>query len=369
MRLSIARQDGDDGREGLREDGAMQGMFWRGLLIAAVAGVTAAAPAGAETVEEFYRGKQISLIIPSGVGGGYDLYGRFLSRHIGKHIPGTPTVVVRNMPGAGGIVAANHLANVAAPDGLTIALLQNTITLNQLAKMASVKFDVRKFGWLGNMSISSSICALSGPAKDVSGRELFEKEVLIGTSTGSTSMVPALLNNLAGTRLKLVRGYPASNAVVLAMEKGEVNGLCGWSWDGARVNARDMLARGVAKVALDINIQPQDELRDLGVPFLMDLLPEGENKEVLKVILSTQMYNRPFAAPPDVPADRLKALREAFVAALKDPDMVAEGEKLKIDVQYLPPERIVELIDLALGAPAHIQQRAVEELGKAGWGG
>jgi tripartite-type tricarboxylate transporter receptor subunit TctC len=347
----------------------MQARWLGALMMAGLVGVMGAAPAAADPVAEFYQGKQISLIIPSGVGGGYDLYGRFMARFIGKHIPGNPAVIPRNMPGAGGIAAANHLANIAAPDGLTIGILQNTITLNQLAKMPSVKFDVRKFGWIGNMSISSSICALSGPAKEVSGKDLLRREVMIGTSTGSTSMIPALLNSLAGTQFKLVKGYPASNAVLLAMQSGEVHGLCGWSWDGARVNARDLLARGVAKVALDINIQPQQELKDLGVPFLMDFLPESENKEVLKVILSTQMYNRPFAAPPEIPAERLNALRNAFVAALEDSEMVAEAEKLKIDVQYLSPEQINDLIKVALDAPPRVQERAVDELTKAGWGG
>ena len=346
----------------------MQPTRFCGRILGAMVGLVCATVASADPIAEFYKGKQISMIVPTGVGGGYDLYGRFLARHIGKHIPGNPTVVVRNLPGAGGILAANHLYQIAAPDGLTMGILQNTITLNQLAKTPSVKFDARKFNWLGNMSVSSSICAFSGPARDTAGKELFEKEVLIGTSTGSTNMVPMLLNSLAGTRLKLVRGYPASNAVKLAMESGEVNGICGWGWDGARVNARDMLSRGVAKVGLDIAIQPQPELRDLGVPYLMDLIPEGENKEVLKVILSTQVYNRPFALPPGVPADRVKALRDALVMVMKDPDVLAEAEKQGIDLAYLPPERIQELISLALDAPPRVQERAVEELEKAGFG-
>jgi tripartite-type tricarboxylate transporter receptor subunit TctC len=338
------------------------------LLASVTAGLLGATAAGADPVAEFYKGKQISMIVPSAVGGGYDLYGRFLARHISKHIPGNPLVIVRNMPGAGGVLAANHLYQIAAPDGLTMGIIQNTITLNQLVKTPSVRFDARQFNWIGNMSVSSSICALSGPAKDVSGKELLEKEVLIGTSTGSTQMVPMLLNNLAGMKFKLVRGYPASNAVKLAMESGEVNGICGWGWDGARVNARDMLERGVAKVTLDIAIQAGKELRQMGVPFLMDLVPEGENKEVLKVILSTQVYNRPFAMPPGVPADRLKAVRDALVAVMKDPEAVAEAEKQGIDLEYLSSDQMKELIDMALGAPPRIQERATEELAKAGFG-
>ncbi|MBX9758011.1 MAG: hypothetical protein K2Y29_04480 [Beijerinckiaceae bacterium] len=325
--------------------------------------------ASAESVADFYKGKQISLIVPSGVGGGYDLYSRFLARYFGRFVPGKPTVVVKNMPGAGGIVAANHIYTVAAPDGLTIGSFQNTITLNQLGKMPSVKYDVRKIAWLGNMSIASTICALSGPARDLTAKDLLTNEVLIGATYGSPTMIPSILNSLAGTRFKIVQGYVSTSNVLVAMESGEVNGLCGWSWDGARVNAKDLLARKTAKVAIDIAIQPQEELRQMGVPFFMDSVPEGESKEVLKVILSTQVYNRPFGLPPGVPEDRLAALRTAFAEMMKDPEVTAEAERIGLDLQYLPPDKIVELIGVALDAPARTQERAVEELRKAGFGG
>src|SRR5919107_639308 len=188
-------------------------MRWPFGLIMGLAGLLCAAAASADPVADFYRGKQVSVIIPSPPGGGYDLYARFLARYIGKHIPGNPTVVPRNMPGAGGIIAANHIANIADRDGLTFGILQNTATLDQLAKSPNVKFDVRTLSWLGNMSVSSTICALSGPAKSVSGKELFEKEVVIGGSTGSPTMIPLLLNSLAGTRFKIIRGYAGTNPV------------------------------------------------------------------------------------------------------------------------------------------------------------
>jgi tripartite-type tricarboxylate transporter receptor subunit TctC len=300
---------------------------------AALAILASASPAAAETATDFFAGKTITLIAPSAVGGGYDLYSRFLSRFIGKHIPGNPTVIVRNMPGAGGIAAANHLYSIAAPDGLTFGVFQNTVTLNQLGKMGGVKFDVRKFGWIGNMSIASTICALSGKAKGFSGKDLFNHEITVGASGGSAAMIPTLLNSLAGTHFNVVHGYPSTSNVVIAMQQGEVDGLCGWSWDGARVNAKDMLARKVATVAIDIAIQPQPELQAAGVPFLMDLLPDGENKDVLKIILSTQVYNRPVAAPPGLPTDRLRLLRDAFTATMKDPAVQAEAGKLGLDFE------------------------------------
>jgi tripartite-type tricarboxylate transporter receptor subunit TctC len=241
------------------------------------------------------------------------------------------------------------------------------VTLNQLAAMPSVKFDVRKFTWIGNMSVASTICAMSGSAKTIKAKDLFERDYVIGASSGSANMIPLLLNNLAGTKLKVVAGYVSTSNVQLAMENGEVAGLCGWSWDGARVNGKDMFARDAARVVIDIAIQPQPELQKMGVPFLMDMMPESDNKEALKVILSTQVYNRPFAGPPGMKADRLAALRKAFADTLKDEEVKAEAEKLGLDVEYLAPERILELVNLALDAPKRIQVKAVEELNKAGF--
>ena len=335
--------------------------------VLAAASLQSTAPAFADSVADFYRGKQVSLIVPSGVGGGYDLYTRFLARFMGKYIPGNPTLVVKNVPGAGGITAANAMASTTAPDGLTIAMFQNTVTLNQLTKASAVRFDVRKFEWIGNMSIASTICALSGSAREFTPQDLLKKEVVIGATFGSPSMIPAVLNNLAGTKFKVVQGYVSTSNVQIAMEAGEVSGLCGWSWDGARVNGRDMFARGIAKPVIDIAIQPQPELQKMGVPFLMDSLPEGDKKEALKVILSTQVYNRPFAAPPGTPQDRLAALRKAFADTMTDREFLEEADKLGLDIAYLPPDRVLELIKLALDAPPNIQAIAVDELNKAGF--
>ena len=337
------------------------------LSLAVAALALATSQAWADSVEDFYRGKQVSMIVPSGVGGGYDLYTRFLARFMGKYIPGNPSVVVKNLPGAGGITAANAMAATVAPDGLTIAMFQNTVTLNQLTKSPAVKFDVRKFEWIGNMSIASTICALSGKARDWAPEDLLQHEVVIGATFGSPSMIPAVLNNLAGTKFKVVQGYVSTSNVQIAMEAGEVSGLCGWSWDGARVNGRDMFARGVAKPVIDIAIQPQPELQKMGVPFLMDSLPEGDKKEALKVILSTQVYNRPFAVPPGTPRDRVNALRKAFSETMSDRECMEEAEKLGLDIAYLSPERILELIKLALEAPSHIQAIAVDQLNSAGF--
>jgi tripartite-type tricarboxylate transporter receptor subunit TctC len=322
--------------------------------------------AAADTVEAFYKGNTVSVLIGSGVGGGYDLYGRLLSRHIGRHIPGNPTVVVRNIPGAGGIIQANNLYNIAPRDGSTLGIVHNTLTINQLAESKNIKFDVRKFSWIGNLNVMSTTCTMSTREKLIS-REDFRREILIGASGGSTSMIPMLLNSLAGMNFKLVHGYKSTGNVLLAMETGEVNGVCGWGWDGAKILAKDQLGRNVVKIQLDIANAPHPELQSMKVPFLMDLMPEGENKEVMKLILSTQIYGRPFAGPPEMPSDRLAALRNAFQAMVEDKEFIAESDKTGQEVRPQRPEEFLPAIDSALDAPEKVRTRALEELKKAGF--
>jgi tripartite-type tricarboxylate transporter receptor subunit TctC len=328
-------------------------------------GVTSGA--SAQPVADFYRGKQISLLIPSGPGGGYDLYARFLGRFLGKHVPGNPGIIPKNMPGAGGIVAGNGLLSLGAPDGLTMAGIQFTNTLNQIVKTQNMRFDMRQLAWIGSMNSTSTICAFSGKSRDLQGKDVLAQEILLGATTGSVTMVPLLLNNLAGTKFKLVQGYPSTSNVQLAMENGEVNGLCGWSWDGARVNAKSMIDRGIAKVALDIAVNRHDELKGMNVPFLMDFLPEGENKDIIKMILSPQEYSRPFAFPPGIPADRLTAVRQSFAKMMQDPEVKAEAEKVGLELRYLDADGIQKLLKETFDVPEALLKRASVELEKAGF--
>lgn len=337
------------------------------LFIAASMLLTSATVSLAQGISDFYKGKQISLLIPSGSGGGYDLYARFLGRFLGKHIPGNPAIIPKNVPGAGGIVAGNSLLTLGLPDGLTMAGIQFTNTLNQIVKTQNMRFDMRQLAWIGSMNSTSTVCALSGRARDVQGKDVLTQEILVGATTGSVTMVPLLLNNLAGSKFKLVQGYPSTSNVQLAMENGEVNGLCGWSWDGARVNAKSMINRGVAKIALDIAVSRHEELKSLNVPFLMDFLPEGENKKITKMILSPQEYSRPFAFPAAVPAERLAGVREAFARMMQDPEARSEAEKIGLELRYLDADGIQKLLNETFDAPEELLKRAAVELEKAGF--
>jgi tripartite-type tricarboxylate transporter receptor subunit TctC len=322
-----------------------------------------------DKVADFYKGKQIKIIVASAAGGGYDLYARYLSRHFSKHIPGNPTIIVQNMPGAGGITAANYVYNRADKDGLVIGIIQGTSTYGQLGGAHGVQFDMRKFGWLGSANVTTNTCVFSKHAGIATANDLLTKPVTIGSSGGSTEFAPNLLNALVGTKFKIVKGYHSTNSMLPAIESGEIDGMCGWGWDSARVVGRDYFSRGVLSVGLECGNERDPELEARGVPFMMDIVKEGENKNILRFLFSYQVYIRPFIAPPGIPADRLKALQEAFAATLKDPQFLAEAEKGGVEVRYASPERVKAALSEVFDAPKALQDRAMEELRKAGWEG
>lgn len=320
-------------------------------------------------IADFYKGKQIRVIVPSASGGGFDLYARYVARHLGKHIPGNPTLVVQNMPGAGGLAAANHLYTRASKDGLTIGVLQGPSTYAQVGKSPNVQFDMRGFGWLGSANVTSNTCVFTKHAGINSANDLLTKTVIIGGSGGSTEFAPNLLNALLGTKFTIVKGYHSTSTVLPAMERGEVDGMCGWGWDSARVNGRDYFARGVIKVGLQCANEHHPELDAMGVPFMMDLTKDEEVKKVLGFLFAYLVYIRPFVAPPGIPPDRLKVLQDAFAATLKDPDLLAEANKAGVEIRFASPERVRVAMGQIFDAPEAIKARALEELRKAGWEG
>jgi tripartite-type tricarboxylate transporter receptor subunit TctC len=322
-----------------------------------------------DAIADFYKGKQLRIIVASSSGGGFDLYGRFISRHLGKHIPGHPNVIVQNMPGAGGLAAANHLYTRAEKDGLTIGIIQGPLTYAQVGKSSNVQFDMTKFGWLGSANVTSDVCVFSKRVTFDKPSDLLTKPIIIGGSGGSTEFNPNLLNALVGTKFKLVKGYGSTNSMLPAIERGEVEGMCGWGWDSARVVGRDYFARGVIKVGLEVGVERNPELVKLGVPYATDLMSNEENKKLLTFLMDYLVYIRPFMAPPGIPADRLKALQDAFAATLKDPEALAEAEKTGVEVHYASPARVHEVLSQIFDAPEAIRTRALDELRKAGWEG
>ena len=322
-----------------------------------------------DSVAGFYKGKTLSILVGSAPGGGYDLYARHVSRHMGKHIPGNPDIIVQNIPGAGGLTAANTLYARSPRDGSTIGHIQGPLSIRQIAGARNVQYDMRKFGWLGSANNTSNVCVLSPRVPVKTGKDLLTREIIIGGSGGSTTYIPSFLNAVAGTKFKIIAGYKSTNDIVLAIERGEVEGLCGWGWDSAKGNAKGLFDRGVLRVGLDVGGQPHPELSKQGVPFVMDLVSDATSESALRFAFSYLVYIRPFVAPPEVPADRLKALQDAFAMTLKDQALLAEAEKSDLEVRYVSPSEVMKALDTAFNAPEDVKKNAMAKLKEAGFQG
>ena len=340
------------------------------VLLAGAALLAAPGPVAADPVADFYKANPITILVSSATGGGYDAYARFLARHMPRHIPGAPAMVVKNMPGAGGATAGNYLTTSAPRDGSVIATLQNTLTIDQLTRSPSLKFDMRRLDWLGSMNVVQQICVFDPRVPVASAADLLSREITIGGSGGATSssvLIPTLLNRLVGTHLNIVKGYDGTNVVFLAMARGEVDGICGVGWDSVQVQALPLLARGEIRLGLDVGTSRNEDLAARGVPFVMEMLPDGDNKEVLRLLLSPGDYGRPFAAPPGTPPDRLAALRRAFADTMGDPEFLADAKRANLEIDPATPEQILAALDRTFDAPPRISARAVQELQAAGW--
>jgi tripartite-type tricarboxylate transporter receptor subunit TctC len=285
------------------------------------------APASAQSVEEFYRGKTITILVGFTAGGGYDLYARVLGRHIGRHIPGNPAVVVQNMPGAGSLKATQYVYGVAPKDGTVLATVSRGMATDPLLNEA--KFDATKLTWIGSVTSETSICATWHASKVKTWDDMFAREFTLGGSAvgADPDTFALLLRNVFGAKVKLVTGYPGGNDINLAMERGEVDGRCGWSWSSLK-----SLKQWLPQVHL-LTYFAVDKSADLPqVPWSIDRAANEEQRQVLRLVTAGQFLGRPFFATPDVPADRKNALRAAFDATMKDPQFLAEAVKLDLEV-------------------------------------
>jgi tripartite-type tricarboxylate transporter receptor subunit TctC len=309
------------------------------LAIACVAG-----PAQAQSVEEFYRGSTVQLLIGFPAGNAYDTYGRAVARHLGRHIPGNPNVVVVNRPGAGSLTAANFLYNAAPKDGSTIGHFNRSVPLDPLMGNAAAKFDPRKFNWLGSVGNEVSVCVSwhTSPVKNF--EDLISKDFVLGATSFSadTGIYPLVLRNAFGAKLKIITGYPGGGEINLAMENGELQGRCGWSWSGVKSQRPAWLKDRQINLLVQMGLQKASDLPD--VPLILDVAKSAEQRKILEVINSRQEFAWPFAAPPDVPAQRVRALRDAFAATMKDPEFLADAKKIRIDVNPVPGVAVERLI-------------------------
>jgi tripartite-type tricarboxylate transporter receptor subunit TctC len=316
--------------------------------------------AAAAGVEDFYRGKSVSLIIGYSVGGGYDAYARLLARHLGKHIPGMPSVVPQNMAGAGSLKAANYLYSVAPRDGTVIGTFSRSQGIAPLIDKA--EFDSTRFNWLGSITDEVSLCVTRHDAPVRTIGELLEKEATFGgEGAGSDPNIFTLLyRNVFGARIKLVNGYPGTNEIQLAVERGEVDGLCGLSWSTLKGRYPHWLTDQKANILVQAGIKKQLELPD--VPTASELVKSSDQMQILKLILVGQAMARPFAAPPGIPADRKAALVAAFQHAIADPEFLAEADRLNFEVNPVPAEKLDALVAEAYATPKDILARAAKAM-------
>ena len=294
-----------------------------GILIAALAPL----PAAAQSPSDFYRDKSVDIIVGYAPGGGYDLAARVLSRHIGKYIPGNPKVIVRNMPGAGTVLAANHVYNVAERDGTIIGMYADLIPAAKLLSVPGVQFDPSKFGWLGSITSRGTpmlVLRKDSPATTLDG--IRKTEVLIGASgPDATSSYAYLLNDLLGTKLKVLAGYTGgSSQIDLAIKRGEVHGRASAEWERISVQPDWM---ELVKPVVRMSVRPRNDPALKDVPLAVDLARNPEDRQIMELVLGTNQYFRAFSTPPGVPADRLAALRDAFAKTMVDAEFIAEFNK------------------------------------------
>ncbi len=314
--------------------------------------------AAADAVADFYRGKQISFIIATGSGGGYDTYGRLLARHYGLFIPGQPTMVVQNMPGAGGIRATNFIYNTAPKDGTAVALVHSGMTTLSLIEPDNAKFDATKLTWIGNMEEETSLCVSWHDSPIKTTGDMFTKEFIIGgTGAGANLEVyPRVMNKILGTRFRVISGYKSGNEVSLAIERGELHGRCSWPLSSIRSTRPEWLPEKKLNFLVQTGMQKDAALPD--VPLVMDLVKNDEDRAVMELIFAPRSLLRPVVAPPDLPADRTVGLREAFMKTLADGAFLEDAAKQRLTVTPKSGEAMQRLILKLHQAPKPVVERA-----------
>lgn len=311
-----------------------------------------ALPAKAETVEEFYRGKSIRVIVTTAVGGDYDVWSRLVTKHMAKYMPGKPGFVVQNMPGAGGFIAANNLYTQAPKDGSVIGMIGRQLPFQALMKEDGVRFDPLKFGYIGSPEVTNRVCVTTRGAAVQKGEDLFEKELVMGGAGAGTSVtaLPTLLANLLGMKFRIVEGYGSAGAVVLAIERGEVQGIC-QTYSQLTTTKPDWFASGFMKVLFNIESKP---IAGLDAPTIYQFTKTPEQKQIVALYNSSIELGRPMVTPPDVPTERLAALRTAFEASLVDAELKAEAEKQKLEITLVKGVELEELVKNLMATPAEL---------------
>lgn len=338
-------------------------------VLAAGAGalLAVAQPAVADEVADFYKGRTITMYIGYSAGGGYDTYARLLSRHMGRHIPGNPEFVAQNRPGAGSMVLTNQLYNTLPKDGTSMATIGRGMPMEPLFGNPQARFKPVEFGWIGSLNNEVSVCASWHTTGISSFEDLRTKGMIVGgTARGAdTDTFPTAMNNLLGTKLRLITGYPGGNDINFAIEKGEVEGRYGWSWSSVIGTRLDWYRDKKVNVLVQLATEKHPDLPD--VPLIMDLAKSEQDRDALELIFARQLWGRPILTTPGVPQARLDALRAAFDATMKDPKFIAEAEKMRHEINPVSGQAVQRAVERIFKASAELVQvakRATEDQSK-----
>jgi tripartite-type tricarboxylate transporter receptor subunit TctC len=330
----------------------------RAAVILSVAIVGIASPTSAQTNADSYEGATITMVIGYGPGAAYDTYARLLIRHLGRHIPGQPSIVPKNMPGAGSMIAANHLFNAAPKDGTVIGSLATSAVLGPLFGLAAARFNPTEFNWIGNLDQSIGTCATWHTSGIRSFDDLFTREALFGGSgTGAVNSQHATaLKNLLGLKIRVIQGFRGSADVKLAMQRGEVQANCGLSLGTLKAQHLDDFRSGKLKPIIQLAFEKHPELS--GVSHIYDYAKSLEMRQTFDLIFGAQVIGRPFAAPPGIPPARTAILRRAFTATVKDPQFQQDVAKLNLPVTTMSGEEVQQLFSKFMAYPADVVKKA-----------
>lgn len=341
-----------------------------GLRSAAMIGMAtlgSAAAAAQDTVADFFKGRQISIIVGSSAGGGYDTYSRMIARHMGRHVPGTPGFIVSNQPGAGGNVLANQLATIGPKDGTTIGAPQSGVIFEPLLGTIPVKHEPAKFHYLGSANNDVYICIARADAPAATFADVLQREIIIAASNASsTADYAQILANTVGARFRIVMGYAGSREIALAIDKGEAQGACGLAWPSISVTQGDWFTEGPVKSRMRVILQTHSvghpELNAAGVPLAISFARNDEQRAILNLFFSQSQFGRPYILPAETPPERVAALRQAFAATMADPQFKAEAAKFKLDVDTVPGEAVQKVVADIYAAPPELIAKTKQAL-------
>jgi tripartite-type tricarboxylate transporter receptor subunit TctC len=325
--------------------------------------------ATAQSVADFYRGKQINWILSADAGGGYSSYALTFAPYLTAHLPGNPKIIVQNMPGAGGLRAMLYLSSRAPRDGTTIAMVHSSVPFAPLYGIAEAKFDPRPMNWIGSLDAAASVCVAWHTSPIKTWQDTLEKQFTVGGSGAGSHMetLPAMLNKLFGTKMKVISGYKGGNDIYLAMERGEIEGRCGGLMSSISSTRPSWFPEKKVAIPFQIGLGRHPQLSD--VPAVGEFAKDNRTREIIKLFIAPHEMDRPMLTPPGVPPERVAALRAAFHAAMNDPGFIADAKKQHLDIQEVDGESVARIVERAYAQPADVVTAVHETMGLAGTSG